>query len=99
MHMIQLSAETEQRISALFPPGAAETARKLLLDECGDNLPLITPAYAQLTERIRFAVLKLSQGDLAALQNWIDQAKIDWRDVLVSAGFASGLDDHLTWLP
>jgi hypothetical protein len=50
-------------------------------------------------ERIRFAVLKLSAGDLKALQRAIDLAKIDWRDVLVAAGFCSDVTAHKSWWP
>ncbi len=97
--MIPISGETEKRISAMFPPQDIGTARDILLNECGDNLPLVEPTYPQLAERIRFSVIRLSQGDLAALRKWVEQAKADWRDVLVAAGFGNGLEDHLKWWP
>jgi hypothetical protein len=97
--MISISEETEKRIRAMFPPNEIDTVRDMLLNECSDNLPLVEAAYAQLAERIRFSVLKLSQGDIAALRKYVEQAKIDWRDVLVAAGFGSGLEDHLQWWP
>jgi hypothetical protein len=43
--------------------------------------------------------LKLSGGALNALQRPIDLAKIDWRDVLVAAGFGSDLSAHKSWWP
>jgi hypothetical protein len=55
-----------------------------------DNITRWTFSSAPVTaaiERIRFAVLKLSAGDPSALQRAIDLGKIDWRDVLVAAGF------------
>jgi len=50
-------------------------------------------------ERIRFAVLKLSQGNLARLNQQISDAKRDWRDVLIAAGFAHNLTEHKEWKP
>lgn len=97
--MIRISEETGKRIRAMFPQHDVDTVRDVLLNECGDNLPLVEPSYPQLAERIRFSVIRLSQGDLAALRKWVEQAKTDWRDVLVAAGFGDGLEDHLKWWP
>jgi len=46
---------------------------------------------------VRFAVLMLSEGDLDKLRSLIDHAKIDWRDVLVWAGFGYSLTAHERW--
>ncbi len=97
--MIAVSPETCKRVQALFPPAEQGRVIDLLLRECGDNLPLVDTAYAQLAERIRFAVLRLSKGDRAELEKWVGRAKTDWRDVLLAAGFASGSEDHLQWHP
>lgn len=69
------------------------------MEDCGDNLPLSGAATPVGLERIRFAVLKLSGGDLNELQRAIDLAKADWRDVLVAAGFGSDPNVHKTWWP
>jgi hypothetical protein len=66
-----------------------------LSDECGPNLT----EHPELLERIRIAVLKLSHGDLNALQRAIDLAQHDWRDVLVAAGFADDINAHESWWP
>ena len=63
------------------------------------TLPLSIPANPASLERIRFAVLKVSCVDLNRLQKAIDLAKIDWRDVLVAADFASDLTAHTSWWP
>jgi hypothetical protein len=84
-----------QRIAILFRPNDIELVSSLLTDECGPNLT----EYPELLERIRFAVLKLSHGDLNALQRAIDLAKSDWRDALVSAGFADDIKAHESWWP
>lgn len=48
-------------------------------------------------ERIRFAVLKLSQGNISKLLRAIDEARIDWRDLFMAAGFGYDVNAHETW--
>ncbi len=90
-----MTTGTEQRVTILFGPNDIELVSSLLTDECGPNLT----EYPELLERIRFAVLKLSRGDLNALQRAIDLAKLDWRDVLVCAGFGDDIKAHESWWP
>ena len=75
------------------------TGEVLLLEDCGDNLPLMGNRPDALVERIRIAVLKLSEGDLDRLEAAIRTAAIDWRDTLVAAGFAHDVQAHLAWEP
>jgi hypothetical protein len=82
-----LTDATADRIAMMFSLADHNLVCALLIEECGANLPLLKAANPDSIERIRFAVLKLSGGDLNALQRAIDLAKIDWRDVLVAAGF------------
>jgi hypothetical protein len=84
-----------QRIAILFRPNDMGIVSSLLSDECGPNLT----EHPELLERIRIAVLKLSHGDLNALQRAIDLAQHDWRDVLVAAGFADDIKAHESWWP
>jgi hypothetical protein len=97
--MIDLSRATRKRIRALFPPGEWARVEALLVDECGDTLPFLEPSHKQLAERIRFAVLKLSQGDLERLRREVQKAHVDWRDTLVAAGFGNGVRTHRRWKP
>jgi hypothetical protein len=90
-----LSTGIVQRITILFRPDEIELVSSLLTDECGPNLT----KYPELQERIRFALLKLSHGDLNALRQAIDLAKLDWRDALVAAGFADDIKAHESWWP
>jgi len=83
-----LTTGTAKRIAMLFKPNDIELVSSLLVDECGE-----------LLERVHFAVLKLSRGDLNALQRAIDLAKLDWRDALVSAGFGDDIKAHESWWP
>lgn len=93
--MDELTAETERRIELLFPPSDREAVRTILLDECGTN---ISGWESAGLERLRFAVLKISAGDVAKLQKAVDLAKRDFRDALMSAGFGEP-DIHRRWRP
>lgn len=97
--MIELSRPTRNRIQILFPPSQWSVVEDLLESRCGDNLPFVEPSHARLAERIRFAVLKLSQGDLAELQRQIEEAHVDWRDVLMAADFGGDSSAHGRWKP
>ncbi len=65
MPPIPLSSETTRRLEAIFEEPDRQTAAELLIKSCADNLPLWVNATEAGLERIRFAVLKLSNGDLA----------------------------------
>ena len=95
----KLTAGTEQRIALLFATTERDLVATLLVDDCGNDLPLLDSACAVDLERIRFAVLKVSRGDLNELQLAIDLAKEDWRDVLVVAGFENDVKAHESWWP
>jgi hypothetical protein len=96
---VPLSPETERRLDALFEGAARVEAAGLLVANCGDNLPFNQAADARSLERIRFAVLKLSNGNLAALREAIEVAQIDSRDVLMAAGFGQDVRAHQAWFP
>jgi hypothetical protein len=94
-----LTPETERRIVLLFRTEQQEAVRMALLEECGHNLPFLKNLDGAAMDRYRFAVLKLSQGNLPEFRDAIRLAKADWRDLLVAAGFANHLDAHAAWLP
>jgi hypothetical protein len=97
--MIPLSTGTISRIRALFAQPDRDEAARMLVERCGDNLPLVHSSFVSLTERIRFAVLKLSRGSLEELERHVRNAERDWRDVLLAAGFGTDLGAHLHWHP
>lgn len=97
--MIPLSKPTKARLDALFREEDRATAAKLLIDECGDALPCTSNKTADFWDRIRFAVIKLSAGDMTKLKEQIECAKRDWRDTLVAAGFADDPQAHRSWFP
>jgi len=86
------------RLEALFPMEEWETADKLLAERCGEGLPL-GHADGDFYERVRFAALKLSGGDLRQLERAVEIANIDWRDTLVAAGFGHSASIHREWFP
>jgi hypothetical protein len=97
--MVQLSNRTRARLLELFQPSDVELADRLLVEECGDNLPLMTGAIAEQLERIRFAAIRVSGGRLDDLRNAVALAQLDWRDLLVAADFADDPEAHLQWQP
>ncbi|MBN2197347.1 MAG: hypothetical protein JW751_31380 [Polyangiaceae bacterium] len=95
--MIELSERTDALIRRLFLPPEQEKAEETLVAACGSNLPFIQDADAAGLERIRFAALRLSRGDLGELRRAIDLAQADWRDLLMAAGFGRDPNAHEKW--
>jgi len=86
-------------VQEVFAEAEIPEVSRLLLEECGDNLPFCDSGTPVTAQRIRFAVLKLSNGSMSELESWIRHSKIDWRDVLMAAGFAKDVTAHLDWNP
>lgn len=99
MSHVPLSSDTIVRLHSLFSEPEWNEAERLLVEQCGSNLPFCESADARSLERIRFAALKLSQGELAALRSAVELAQVDWRDLLVAAGFAWDVRAHESWFP
>ena len=99
--MTKITDSALQKIEVLFIPEDRDTARRLIEEQCGTNLPLTNHMGTEPEgfDRIRFAVLKLSKGNIKDLEYWIEQATIDWRDVLMAAGFGENIHAHLKWNP
>jgi hypothetical protein len=98
-HMVPLSPETRRRVESLFTPENQKCVGNRLEYECADNLPFCERLDMFGLERLRFAVLKLSAGDVDALGREIEQAKRDWRDTLMAAGFGQDVTAHQRWFP
>jgi hypothetical protein len=94
----RLSAETKRRIEILVSEHEAPEVGELLLNEVGNNLPLLGELDEFRLERFRFAVLNVSAGNIEKLKDAIKLAKADWRDLLMAAGFGE-LETHKSWLP
>ena len=92
-----LSPATWDRVKQMFSPEQQADVGSILVNECGNNLPFYRNKDEYVLERIRFAVLKLSNGNIGALRHWVDVAKVDWRDVLMAAGFGHSPKAHKEW--
>ena len=97
--MVPLSPRTRHHLEALFAPALRAEAARLLEEECADDLPFCEGSGPLELERVRFAALKLSRGELARLAQWVALAQTDWRDVLVAAGWVEDAKAHLRWRP
>jgi hypothetical protein len=93
-----LSHETQRWVSILFSPETRAEASRVLSEQCGNNLPFCEKLDQFQMERWRFAALKLGEGSIDKLSRAIELAKLDWRDLLVSAGFGD-VDAHIHWAP
>lgn len=92
-----LSLRTIRLIQVIFNPEDVTEASRWLEDECGNHLPFCDKLDEHGMERIRFAALKLSQGNIHQLLRAIDQARLDWRDLLLAADFGSDIHAHEDW--
>lgn len=96
---VPISLATLRRLELLFVPDTQELAELMLTMGCGNNLPFHESQDAQSLERVQFAALKVSEGQLDKLEEAIKLAQIDRRDLLVAADFAHDVEAHLHWLP
>jgi len=96
--MLELSGKTIKRLKALFPEETWEEAKLLLEKECGDNIPFCEKSNKYQMERIRFAALKLSDGNIEKLREAVGMAQVDWRDLLMAAGFSEDIEAHQKWV-
>ena len=97
--MIKLSDRTIDKINSLFSDDDRKEVEELLKIECAENIPFCEKHDKYEMERIRFSVLKLSEGEISKLVDAIELAQIDWRDLFMAAGFGYDTDAHNKWEP
>jgi hypothetical protein len=95
--MKKLSPATCQLILKVFSPQEQAEVARVLAHECADNLTFLENQDEYGLELVRFAVVKLSRGDIGEFKWWATMAKVDWRDVLTAAGFSGSQTAHLEW--
>jgi len=95
--MIDLSDRTRQLIDVFFSDKIREEAIFFLQNECAENLPLGKMDTPEGIERIRFAVIKISNGDIDVLGKAIGLVSADWRNVLMGADFGYDVEAHNKW--
>jgi len=86
-----LSAEILRAVETLFFEKNQELAKGLLCEDWG--------TAARELHRCRLAALKYSDGDLSKLEHALKLARIDYRDLLMAAGFGYDTTAHLNWRP
>jgi hypothetical protein len=94
----KLSPRTRQLVEVIFSPKEVAEASQWLEEECGNNLPSCGNQDQYGMERIRFAALKISKGNMLKLLQAIDEARMDWRDLLMEADFGFDVHAHEAWV-
>jgi len=97
--MIDLSERTIDIVTRLFSQEQRREVEELLKIECAENIPFCENYDKFQMERIRFSVLKLSEGKLDELVRAIELAQVDWRDLFMEAGFGHDPEAHNKWEP
>ncbi|NLO09880.1 MAG: hypothetical protein GX129_08465 [Clostridiales bacterium] len=95
--MNNITKKSLELVNKLFSNEDKEQAIILLTNECGNNLPYCEEYIPEELDRIRFAAIKISQGNIGQLESAIIMAKSDWRDLLMSADFAKDVNLHNIW--
>jgi len=95
--MLKLSSRAELLLEKVFLDESIAEAKALIESECGTNIPGCGHFSSDEMDRIRFSVVKLSEGNMDKLYDAIDLAQTDWRDLLMAAGFGEDIDAHNKW--
>jgi hypothetical protein len=86
---------TRVRLELLFQRADRPEAKRILLSWTDERMR----HKPQEAQRVRFAALRVSAGDLDKLKQAIEMANSDYRDLLAEAGFASDPELHQRWWP
>jgi len=96
--MIALSQPCRERIVALFRETDVPEAERLL-QQCTDDPLLLADLDRQGADRLLFAMIRQSDGNIGRLHDAISLFRRDWRDLLVASDFADDPSAHHTWQP
>ncbi|MBD3662909.1 hypothetical protein [Sulfitobacter aestuariivivens] len=89
----RLSEIVNGHVEQMFAPHAQARARALLLEITASG------SGNQGPDRCETAALKVSGGTISGLEDAVAMYHLDFRDLLVSAGFGSDTKAHETWNP
>lgn len=95
--MIEITLRTKLVIAALFPENVRSFVKSELETYSSTNVPGCSHWTGIQLERIWFAVLKLSNGNLSQLESSVKLANSDFRDLLMAASFGHELEAHNKW--
>ena len=94
---LHITLRTRDVLRAVFPPNLWERVETTLMIDCGPAQIHSQDFDGEAMERIWLATLKLSDRSITAFENAVLLVQIDWRDVLLGAGFGNDLDAHIKW--
>ena len=92
-----LSPRTKQLVENIFSASHVAEAVERLKQECGNMIPFYEDADEFQMERVRFAVIKLSEDQINKMINAINEARFDWRDLFMAVGFGHDVIAHEKW--
>jgi hypothetical protein len=95
--MSEITERTKKTIAALFSEKEQGLVEAELESKCSTNVPGCSNWANSQLERIWFAVLKLSDGDIKKLRSSIQLANTDFRDLFAAADFGHDLEAHNKW--
>lgn len=92
-----LTPDTLWLVDHFFKPADRLEARRVLEQQIARQLPFCEKADDAALERLRFAAIKVSDGNLKRLHHTVREAQKDWRDLLMGADFGFRVTDHRNW--
>jgi hypothetical protein len=92
--MVALSASLREHLDRLFTGLDRDLAEGILTSHCGVDLVQPSDHARDDLERLRRAVLRLSEGKLVRLQAAVFRAEGDWKVVVEAADFGQSTDTH-----
>ena len=95
--MSELSNRTKKIVHDFYKSREALEVCDMLETECGTEALYFRGWSPEQMERIHFAVLKLAKENSMDLDSAIQLAQLDWRDLLMSAGFGNDTKAHEIW--
>lgn len=95
--MIELSARQKFLLQKKFPAENFHQIRCRIEQNAGKTIPFCGNSRPSQLDRIRFAIIKLSDGCPSQLDKAIELAHNDWRSLLMSAEFGTDPHEHNHW--
>ena len=89
---MQLSDKTEKVIQIIFSEEKWKYVREIIIERLLSPYP-----NCDNTEQICLSVLKYSRGQIDTLLIGIEEGAKDFRDLIVSAYFATDINAHIKW--
>ena len=90
---------TKELINICCPALKQPEVSELLSRECSKSLPGVgdTPEWYELIDRIQLATIRGSAWQIEKIKESVSLAHLDWRDLLMGAGFGESLLAHKDW--